>query len=83
MDAIDERRPALFEAFGSGDIGLDHELLDELVSIEALGRHYPLDQAVGVEDELALGEIKLERRAPHAAFAQDMVGRPQGPKDGL
>ena len=69
VDAIDEQYLALFETFSGRDIRLDHEFLDKLMGIEPLRRHDPLDEPVGIEDELALREIELERATPCAALS--------------
>ncbi len=82
VHAVDERRLLRLQFLGRRDIGLDHEFFDELVGIEAEWRHHPLDQAMGVEYELAFGEIEFERLAGVAAFHQHVIGAPQGPEHG-
>jgi hypothetical protein len=66
------------EGLGGGHVGLDHELLDQLVGIEPFGRDHALDHAVGVEDELALGDVQFQRLALAPALHQHAVGLPQG-----
>jgi hypothetical protein len=63
MDAIDQRERLLLKRFGGGDIGEDHEFLDQPVRVEALGCCYAIDRAVGFQQNLALGQIEIERVA--------------------
>ena len=58
------------ERLGGGDIGEDHEFLDQPMGLQPLG---PVDANRGrpfaVENELALRQIEVERIAPaHAQF---------------
>src|SRR4051794_29336004 len=48
------------------------------MTVEALGGDHPLDEAMRVEDELAFGEVELERLAPGAAFRKHRKSHPQG-----
>ena len=63
MGAVDQRRAGLLEALGGRDIGEDHELLDQPMRVEALGHQHPVDGAVGLEEDLALGQVEIERLA--------------------
>ena len=76
MDAVDQALPLGLERLGRGDIGLDHELFDELVRVEPLGHDDAVDRAVGLEQDLSLGQVELERLARIAAALQHLVGRP-------
>jgi len=77
MDAEQQRGLAVLQLLRRGDVGLDHALLDQLVGVEAFGRHHPLDQAMGVEHQAALRQVKLQRFAGVAALQQDGIGGPQ------
>ena len=71
MHAVDDGRALGLQRLGGGDVGLDHELLDQAVRLEPLGRDHALDPALGVEHDLALGQVEVERaragRAPAAS----------------
>ena len=74
MGAIEERRMRGFERLGGGDIGEDHEFLDQPMRLEPLRPSHVLEPPLAVENELALGQIEIERVAP---FALDL-DRPNG-----
>ena len=63
MDAVDQRLSLGLQRLGGRDIGLDHELLDQLVGVEALGHDDPVDRAVRLQQDLALGQVEFERLA--------------------
>ena len=63
VHAIDKRGVGALERFGRRDIGEDHELFDQAMGDEALGRDHAVDGAVGLEQDLALGKVKIERIA--------------------
>ncbi len=63
VNAIDDGRAFTFERLGRGDVGLDHELLDQAVCGEPLRRHDAGDLPLLVEHDLALGQIEIEGRA--------------------
>ena len=50
------------------------------MGIEPVRCHDAFDEAMGIEDQLALGQVELERLALIAALEQDLVGRPQRPE---
>ena len=77
MHAVDDGRALGFQRLGGGDVGLDHELFDQPVRLEPLGRDDALDPAVVVEQDLALGQIEIERLAPVAGGRQRGIGGPQ------
>jgi hypothetical protein len=58
-----QRRFSGFKRFSRRHIGLDHELFDQLVSIEPHRGNNALDLAVVVQDQLALWQVKFERLA--------------------
>ena len=71
MHAVDRRRARLAsERLGGGDVGLDHELLDQAMRLEPLRAHHALDPALRVEHDLALGQVEVERLAPVAGRAR-------------
>ena len=55
MGAIEQRRMRGFERLGGGDIGEDHELLDQPMRLEPLRPSHVLETPLGIENELALG----------------------------
>ena len=61
MDAVDERRVRPLQRLGGRDIGEDHELLDQPMRVEPRRRDHPVDGVVGLEHDLALGQIEIER----------------------
>ena len=75
MGAIEQRRMRGFERLGGGDIGEDHEFLDQPMRIEPLRPAHVLEPPFAVENELALGQIEIERVAP---FALDLDCRMGG-----
>ena len=76
MDAVDQPLALGLQRFGRRDIGLDHELFDELVRVEPVGNDDAVDRAVRLEQDLALGQVELERLARIAAALQHLVGGP-------
>jgi hypothetical protein len=83
VDPPHRRRVALAEEPTDRLVGRDHELLDELVGAldvgVALGAHDVAHQPriVGVEDDLGLGQIEIERAAGAALGAQRLGQRVQ------
>ena len=65
----------VFERLGGGDIGEDHELLDQPMRVEPLGPAHVLEPSLGIENKLALGQIEIERIA---ALALDLDDRMRG-----
>ena len=77
MDAVDQPLAFGLQRLGRRDIGLDHEFFDELVGVEPVGNDDAVDRAVGLQQDLALGQVELERLACVAAALQHLVGGPQ------
>ena len=77
MDAVDQRRARLLQRLGGGDVGEDHELLDQPVRVEALRHEHAVDRAVGLEQDLALRQVERERLARVARPLHAGVGRPE------
>src|SRR5262245_60622960 len=59
-----------FESLGGGNIGENHELFDQPMRLEPLRPPPLLEPPLGVENELALGQIEIERIAS-LAFKSD------------
>ena len=76
VDAVDQPLALRLQRLGRCDIGLDHELFDELVRVEPVGHDDAVDRAVGLEQDLALGQVELERLARVAAALQHLIGGP-------
>ena len=74
VHAIDQRHARLFQRLGGGDIGEDHELLDQPVRLQPLRRDDAIDGAVGLEQDFPLGQIEVERTARVAGFLQRLIG---------
>ena len=63
VGAIEQRRMRLFERLGGGDVGEDHELLDQPMRVEPLRPPHVLEPSLGIENKLALRQIEIERIA--------------------
>ncbi len=74
MHAVDQRHARFFQRLGGGDIGEDHELLDQPMRFQPLGADDAIDGAVGLEQDLALGQIEIERLTLIARARQRFVG---------
>src|SRR5690606_20450776 len=77
VDAVDARRVVLLERFGRGYVSLDHHLLDKPVSLEAFGDDDARDTALGIHDDLALGQVEIERRTSVACPLQRLISGPK------
>ena len=79
VDAVHAGPRGLLQRLRRGDVGGDHELLDQPVGIEPL---LPLDRdrpAVLVEADRDLGQVEIERAAPPPGVLQRGVGAEQRP----
>ena len=63
VHAIDQRHARALQRLGRRHVGEDHELLDQPVRVEPLRHDDAVDRAVGLEQDLALGQIEIERLA--------------------
>lgn len=81
MHPVDQRQRLLLEHLGCRDIGEDHELLDQLVRVEPVGHDDAVDRAVGLEQDLALGQIEIERIALVARALDAGIGGIKRPQD--
>ena len=76
MDPVDQRGLLLLQGLGGADVGLDHELLDEPVGLEALGHVDALDAARPASlqkpfaEDLGIGQKRMERSS-HMAERSD------------
>ena len=80
MGAVDQRRMRGFQRLGGGDVGQNHEFLDQPMRIEAFGPSDADQLALGIEDQLALGQVEIERIAVVALLPQQGIGRPERPQ---
>ena len=69
VHAIDQRNARALAGFRRGDVGEDHELLDQPMRFEPLRHDHAIDGAVGLEHDLALGNFEVERAALVAGAA--------------
>src|SRR5207302_7254217 len=83
VDAKNERLLLAFQRLGGRDIGLDHELFDELVGVEALRDDNTVDGAVRLEQYLAFRQLEFQRLAGIAAALQRGIGIPQRPENAV
>ena len=74
VHAIDQRHARLLAGFGGGDIGEDHEFLDQPVRVEPLRHDHAIDGAVGFQQDLALGKVEIERIALVARACSTAIG---------
>ena len=83
VDAVHAGPAGLLQALGGGDVGGDHELLDQAMRIEAL-LALDRDRAAGVvEPDRGLGQIEVEGAAAAAGVEQGREGAEQRPDDAL
>ena len=83
MHAVDQRQRLLFQRFGRGDVGEDHELLDQAMRVEPLRHDHPIDRAVRFQHDLALGQFQIERIALVARALHRGIGVVQRAQHGL
>ena len=81
--AIDQHLLALFQRLGGSDIGQNHEFFDQLVRIQTRRREHAVDLALRRQDQLALRQVQLQRRAMGARDFQRVIGLPQRLQDRL
>ena len=77
MHAVNQRRALGFQCFGGGDVGLDHELLDQPHRVQTLRRGDARDHAIVADIDLALGQVQFQRRAFLARYVES---GPRGPQ---
>ncbi len=83
VHAIDQRHARLLEGFGGGDVGHDHEFLDQAVRFQPFGRDHAVDGAVAFQQDLAFGKIEIERLALGARAHHRFVGGVERREDRL
>ena len=71
---IDKRQRLLFKHFGRRDVGQDHEFFDQLVRIQPLRHDDAIHGAVGLQQDLAFGNVEIERIAFVARALDDRIG---------
>ena len=77
MGAVDQLLPILLQRLGGGDIGEDHEFLDQPMRLESRRNDDAVEGAVGLQQNLALGQIEIERRAHIARVFRAPHRRPK------
>ena len=75
--AINEKLAALLEQFRRRDIGEDHALLDEPMRVQPFRGDDARHLAIGIQDDLALGQVEIERLAQRPGALQRGIRLPQ------
>ena len=83
MHPIDERHGLGLKRLGSGDVGLNHELFDELMGIEALALLHAGHTAVFAEADAVFGGVDFQGLPGGAGETRRTISRPQRLEDGL
>ncbi len=76
VHAIDQRRLLAFQRLGCGNVGEDHELLDQPCAHRAASGRHTVDRAVLLQQQLALGQVEIERAARLRGAIERVIGRP-------
>ena len=71
---VNKRQRLLFKHFGGGDIGQNHKFFDQFVRIEPFRDDDAIDGAVGFQQDLALGNVEIERIALVARALDHRIG---------
>ena len=74
MHAVDQRQRLLLQRLGGGDVGKNHELLDQPVRVETFRHDDAIDGAVWLEQDFALGQVEVERVALVAGALHRVIG---------
>ena len=82
VHAVDERQRFFFKHFGRGDVGQDHEFFDQLVGVQSLWNDDAIHGAVRLEQNLAFGNVEIERIAFFARALHHRVGVVKRSQDG-
>ena len=83
VDAVHARLPRRLQRLGGGDVGGDHEFLDQPMAVEPVPFLDVGDGAIVVEDDPALGQIDLEDAARFSRPGKGRVGTVEGRNDGI
>ena len=83
MDPVHDRRALAFKALGRGDVGGDHEFLDQPMAVEARSRLDRGDLAVFAQRYLQFRKIEVQRAALVAAARQRFIRPVQRPDNGF
>ena len=62
------------QRLGRRDIGEDHEFLDQPMRVEALRDDDAIERAVGLQQDLSLRQIEIERAACVARLLHRAIG---------
>src|SRR5262245_15254779 len=57
---VNKRNARTLQRLGRRDVGQNHELFDQPVRFEPLGRYDAVDAAIALEQNLALGQVEVE-----------------------
>ena len=77
VNAVHAMHARLIEGFRRGDVGGDHELLDQPMRIQARPRDDRLGPAVGIEPNLRLRKIEVQGAAAAPRLGQDRISAVQ------
>ncbi len=69
VDAVEQAQALRLQRLGGGDVGEDHEVLDQPVRVEALAEGDRQDLALVGEHDAPLGEVEVRRLAQARARA--------------
>ena len=83
MDAVEQAQALRLQRLGGGDVGEDHEVLDQPVGVEALAEGDGKHLAVVGEDDAALGEVEVQRLAQVARRVRRCPCGPERGDDGV
>jgi len=75
VHAIDQRHAGALQRLGRRDVGENHEFLDQPVRVEAWRSDDAVDRAVGLQNDLALWQVEIERLALVAFALYRAIGR--------
>src|SRR5690625_2650468 len=70
VDAIQRGQLAAFQQLRRADVGAQHALFDETVSIGTFARHNLLDLALGIKQDTRFDRLEVERAALLASVQQ-------------
>ena len=71
---INKRQRLLFKHFGCSDIGQYHEFFDQFVRIQPFRNDHAIDGSVRLQQDLALGNVEIERIALVARLLHNGIG---------
>ncbi len=63
MHAVNKRNARFLQRLGGGHVSQDHEFLDQPMRLQPLGAGDAVDSAISFKQDLALGQVEIERLA--------------------